>query len=353
MAFGKFIMALSPWPAALIISAAYLAILAPDGEVWAQAIVWGTLLGTLLVAAFVGVGMLLSIRTNSNKTSLTLSLAFYVLFYLPTQFAASAQTGAVGRFIKRVNPLEASNQFLEKVIVNNRSPDEMASWLLAPVLFAVLALGLLFWLEGPGIRLEGGKTRLIRPRRNRVAGLGAVVLLAAALGEPHLAASAGPDPALAIAITMDYSEAKTGDQFEFETVVTNNGTDQSASLVVAMNIVNLGDGDPVDPEDWSPMRTQPIAPLTPGQSATQTWTVHAILEGNYLVYMVVIPTPEGVQVTSQPVASSGIHLTVHPFVRLNPGGVLPLAIGMPSGLTLSMILLLWFRRRGIDAGSAG
>ena len=33
---------------------------------------------------------------------------------------------------------------------------------------------------------------------------------------------------------------------------------QSGPLVVAMNIINLGSGQPVDPEDWSPERTQAV-----------------------------------------------------------------------------------------------
>jgi hypothetical protein len=39
-----------------------------------------------------------------------------------------------------------------------------------------------------------------------------------------------------------------------------------------------------------------------------------------------------------------------PFARRNPGGVLPVALGMPIGLTLGMSLLRWRRRREIDTG---
>jgi hypothetical protein len=85
-------------------------------------------------------------------------------------------------------------------------------------------------------------------------------------------------------------------------------------MFVAMNIINLAkDGDPVDPEDWSPQRTQSIAPLAVGRSATQSWSIHAILDGNYMVYRVLVPEPNGPQSTSQPVVSSGIHMTVTPL----------------------------------------
>jgi hypothetical protein len=118
-----------------------------------------------------------------------------------------------------------------------------------------------------------------------------------------------------------------------------------------MNIINLdAAGDVVDPEDWSPQRTQYVEALAPGESATHSWRVNAILDGDYLVYMVVIPEPEAADATSHPIASSGIHLTVAPFTRLNPAGVLPYVIGGPVALGLGMFLLYRFRRRQIDAG---
>jgi hypothetical protein len=70
-----------------------------------------------------------------------------------------------------------------------------------------------------------------------------------------------------------------------------------------------------------------------------------------MVYMVVIPKPAGPEATSQPVASSGIHLTVTPFTRLNPGGVLPYAIGGPVLVLLGIVLVQWLRRRGMDTGA--
>jgi len=83
---GKFLAAVSPWPAAFAISCPYLAVLSQGDEVLGQALLWGAVLGTLLAPAFTGFGMLVSIWSNSNKTSLFASLTLYVLFLLPTQF---------------------------------------------------------------------------------------------------------------------------------------------------------------------------------------------------------------------------------------------------------------------------
>jgi hypothetical protein len=119
-----------------------------------------------------------------------------------------------------------------------------------------------------------------------------------------------------------------------------------------MNIVNLNAaGDVVDPEDWSPQRTQYLDTVAAGQSVSLGWRVNAILDGDYLVYMVAIPEPAGRDATSQPVASAGIHLTVTPFTRLNPRGVLPYAIGGPVLLALGIVYIYRRRRRDIDTGA--
>jgi hypothetical protein len=122
---------------------------------------------------------------------------------------------------------------------------------------------------------------------------------------------------------------------------------------VALNIINLdSEGDVVDPEDWSPERTQYIEPLAPGSSSENAWQIDAILKGDYLVYMVAVPQPRSARDTSVPVASPGLHLTVNPFARLNPGGVLPVAIFVPLGVTAGVLLLIRLRLHRIAVGEA-
>jgi hypothetical protein len=157
--------------------------------------------------------------------------------------------------------------------------------------------------------------------------------------------STGDAPSLGISIDTEYATLKTGDTVEFTTEVTNTGAATSPKLLVAMNIINLGKGDPVDPEDWSPERTQHTDPLEPGERVTQSWTVEAILEGNYMVYMTVIAAPGAIDATSLPISSPGIHMTVAAFQSTNPGGVLPIALGIPIALIVVTFLLRRYWRR--------
>jgi len=358
---GKFLAAVSVWPAALVIVIPYLIVLAQGDEVLAPAVVWGAILGTILAVAYTGLGMLVSFWSSSNRTSYFVSLALYIFLLVPAQLPGRAQTGAAGQFVQWVNPLAAANHFLSKHLVNYRTVGEFWTWLITPAVFAVLVLGVLFLYAGPGLRLEAGRRIKMRPFWGRVIGLSVIVGLMIALGGSSAMALKGSESQanppgaselpLQIAIDADYRVVKTGDKVEFSTTVTNGGTPASPPLIVAMNIINLdAQGDVVDPEDWSPQRTQYLESLGTGESASLSWIINTILDGNYMVYMVVIPEPGAAEATSLPVASSGIHLTVTPYTRLNPLGVLPYAIGGPLVLLLGIFVVYRLRRRQIDAG---
>ena len=353
---GKFFAAISPWPVTFVITFPYLLLLSQgDGKIVVNSVIWGLLLGSILIAGFTGFAILVSIGTNSNRTSLFMSLAIYLFCLLPTQFPALAQVGYAGQLIKKINPMDATIHFLEKVVVNNRTPQEMAVWLWAPILFFGFVFLGLFWYAARVLPYDASRFWRRQPSRSRTVILSFAICLISILGTTPVMASGrqalDDGNALSISIDTDYKSIKTGDTFDINTTVTNNGEEVSPQMFIAMNIMNLKkNGDPVDPEDWSSERTQAIAPLAERQSARQSWTVHAILDGDYMLYLVLIPEPTGSQGTSQPVASTGIHMTVAPFTNLNPKGVLTLAIGMPLGLTLLMVVLVRNRNHNLNTG---
>ncbi len=360
--FAKFIAAVSPWPIALILALPYVYVLGKGDEILGPGLLWTAALGTLLAMAFASFGLLVSLWSRSNRTSLFVCLVVYLLFLIPTQFPGQAQKGGLGYALQQVDPMQATSEFLEKFIVNNRAPSERYTYLISTIGSAAVLAGLLFLYAAPRLQLEGGSPRLRRairqaPRAVTAAGIAAVLALTGPAGRVDAAAgtyAVAETPAIEIAIDMDAAVVKTGDEIEFTTTVTNAGETASPGLVVAMNIINLGKSDPVDPEDWSPERTQPVEALEPGESAEQSWVVEAILDGNYMVYMTAIVKPGAPGETTLPVTSPGIHLTVQAYQSTNPGGVLPVAIGMPLGLLVVAYLLrrYWRRERSPAEGSA-
>src|SRR5829696_1543486 len=359
---GKFLAALSPWPFILAISTVYMWLLAPTAQTFWLALLLAGVLGSVLMIIFAGFGLLVSIYSNSNRSSLSVSLVVLLLSMVETQTPTGAQTGNVGYLFKRINPIEATLQVTEKVLVNNRTITEMNNPLGSQG-FLLLFFGHAHLSLHARLGLEDKLMRLRYLRRGRSSALMIVFVLAGAfmfgLASSSLAARAlaldnakkqsNPAESLQISIDRRYEVTKTGDEFDFKTQIKNiDPHKQSGPLVVAMNIVNLGSGQPVDPEDWSPERTQAIDSLKSGQASELTWTIESILKGDYLIYMVVTPKPVGSTSTSQPVASSAIHLTVKPHTRLNPGGVLPLAIGTPTALTVVWLGLSAMRRREVE-----
>lgn len=353
---AKFLAALSPWPVALLLAIPYVLVLGKGDEILGPALLWTFGLGTLLAMAFGGFGVLVSMWSRSNRTSLFVCLLVYLLFLIPTQFPGQAQKGGLGYALQQVDPMQATSEFLEKFIVNNRAPSERYSYLISTILAAVVIVGILFVYAAPRLQLEGGSPRLRGARRAaRVAGTATLagLLVIGGLGLTATAAArtvpaVAETPPITIETDMESAVVKTGDEIEFTTLVTNDGTVPTPDLTVAMNIINLNKSDPVDPEDWSPERTQHVDPLEPGESAEQSWTVEGILDGNYMVYMTAIVKPGTPEETTLPVTGTGVHLTVQPFQSTNPAGVLPVAIGMPLILILVAFLLrrYWRRERG-------
>ena len=125
---------------------------------------------------------------------------------------------------------------------------------------------------------------------------------------------------------------------------------EDRSLLATIAVTTFA--DVVDPEDWSPQRAQYIDSLGPNQSTTLSWEVNAILDGEFMVYLVAIPHPESAESSSQVVASPGLHLSVAKFASLNPSGILPFVIGVPVVLLIAIFLLFRLRRRQIDAGGS-
>jgi hypothetical protein len=218
---------------------------------------------------------------------------------------------------------------------------------------------LLFLVAAPRLRLVAGRARRARARWGSLAGmtLAALILLGGAgtaLGDP-IRQSAPPPTGLTLTLDQTSVAVKAGDEIPFESLLANEGTEDSPPVTLAMNIINLK-GDVVDPEDWSPERTQKVNSLAVGDAVRHTWTIEAILKGDYMVYLVAITQPAGTDATTQPVASSGLHLSVGAFSQLNPKGVLPVVILVPLGVALILLLVVRLRLRRLarvepEAGS--
>jgi ABC-type transport system involved in multi-copper enzyme maturation permease subunit len=156
---GKFLAAITFWPVAFVLAIPTLKIFSQGHEVFGESLLWGGILGSIIVLVYVGMGMLVSFWSNTNKTSYIASLGIYVMFLIPAEMPEAVQTGVISKMLEWINPLAAVNHFFSKIILNNTGFSEAMLWLETPVAFAIIVLGILFLYAAPGLRLEGGRGR--------------------------------------------------------------------------------------------------------------------------------------------------------------------------------------------------
>lgn len=155
IAAGKYVAALSPWPVALLITVPYVAVLSQGDIALRPALLWATVLGSLVVVAYTGFGMLVSMWSNSSRTSLFVGLLAYVVSLLPAQLPTEFQNSPIGAIIRVTNPLEAVRQFMLKGFIEVRPVEELWALLYAPVALTVLVVAVIFLVAAPRLRLEG------------------------------------------------------------------------------------------------------------------------------------------------------------------------------------------------------
>ena len=154
---GKFLAGLSPWPVALLIAIPFLMMLAQGDPIFGQSLYWGGIVGSLLAIGFTGLGMLVSFWSNSNRVSFFVSLGIYLVILLPTSWPARTVRGFVAKLFQRMNPIEGMNEFLEKILVNNRPFSQYEIWLRTPEVFAGVILLLLIFYAGSRLRIDAGQ----------------------------------------------------------------------------------------------------------------------------------------------------------------------------------------------------
>ncbi|MGH3136360.1 MAG: hypothetical protein ACRDPV_07700 [Gaiellaceae bacterium] len=170
-----------------------------------------------------------------------------------------------------------------------------------------------------------------------------VALVAASVGVllVPVATAAGTEN-VTVTVAPEEIATELGGKFAFTSTISNTAATDARGLIAHLNVLSLRNGTYVDPEDWSSNRTRYLGPIAPGESTTITWRMQAVNDGDFGIYVAVLPS-SGVPVP--PVAGPTIHLDVAERKTLNAGGIVPLVLGIPAVLGLAA-LAIRIRRRG-------
>jgi hypothetical protein len=124
-----------------------------------------------------------------------------------------------------------------------------------------------------------------------------------------------------------------GDRFSFTSTISSIGDRPARNLVAHLNIVSLDPAVYVDPEDWSGERSRYIDEIPAGGSKELAWTVQAVNDGTFLVYVALATPNAGGPV----VAGPALKAEVAAQRVINAGGILPIAVAVPGVLLVATL----------------
>jgi ABC-2 type transport system permease protein len=154
---GKGLAVLTLWAVALLVAIPYVWFLGRGVGVVGLALVNGLLVGVLLGLFLVGLGLLVSTFSRSNRLSLSVSFFVLLALFAPTQLPSGAKGSWVGDVLMRVDPMSSGLHYLGRLIVDGRSAGQELSWLIGPAIAAALAVaGALLASRSLGLRGGAG-----------------------------------------------------------------------------------------------------------------------------------------------------------------------------------------------------
>ncbi|HJY43003.1 MAG TPA: hypothetical protein VJ301_00150 [Propionibacteriaceae bacterium] len=141
-------------------------------------------------------------------------------------------------------------------------------------------------------------------------------------------------------------ETVLGGRFMITTEVTNTGAAPTGEILAHLNVASIEGTVYVDPEDWSPSRSQHLS-LDPGESRKLSWELQAVNSGHFAAYVVVVPFGTTVAGNEELLISQLVNVAVASRSTLTAQGALPVVLSIPLLLGLAAAgVFFGARRRG-------
>lgn len=138
-------------------------------------------------------------------------------------------------------------------------------------------------------------------------------------------AEQGQGTGLSIVTGMESVSLAAGEWVTFTTLLRNDGAQPTPPLVAHLSIAGMDDRQHVDPEDWSPRRTQSLSPLQPGETLQLEWRLHALFAGEFASFVTLIPK----DASFKAISGAPLRLNVEPKTILPLAAVVPVAVLVP------------------------
>jgi ABC-2 type transport system permease protein len=139
LVLGKALAALSIWLGCYLVSIPYLITIQSVAGASGDTVFVSGIAGGLAALLMVCIGLLVSIRTSSNRSSLLVSLLLVAVLAFPGLLPASAVSRGFAEWLVRVDPLSSLARFLSSVVVDQEPMKGELVWLISPISFLALA----------------------------------------------------------------------------------------------------------------------------------------------------------------------------------------------------------------------
>ena len=153
---GKLLAALTMWFATFLVTIPYVLVLARGVGILGQALALGFCVGTLVAVGLGSIGLLISGLCNSNKTSIAASLFLLLILFAPTQLPSGLPQGWFFEVLLRANPVASALAYISSILVEGHGWTQDLSYLITPLLTAIIAGGALVFAGPRLVRLTPG-----------------------------------------------------------------------------------------------------------------------------------------------------------------------------------------------------
>ena len=152
--------------------------------------------------------------------------------------------------------------------------------------------------------------------------------------------SASEAPSLSMQILSSKTLSGTaGDFVTVEGQITNTGSQPLTDVTTYLSLMDNQNKLPVDLEDWSAEKGLYIGTIDVGQMLPLNWKIHFVKAGTYSLIMVAEAGGSDL-----PQVSAITQFNVSSKRNLNPGQVLPVALGTPIILIFILFMVSYKRR---------
>ena len=156
---GKLLAVLSFWLVVILLAVPYVWFLGRGVGVVADAVAAGLLVGTPVAVALAALGVSISAVAPTNRLSLSVSVLVLLALYAPTQLPLGATQGWLAELLLRLNPVTAAEHYSSGIVINARPWSQDLSWLLSPVVAAVVLTAIALLAAPRAMTLGGGLRR--------------------------------------------------------------------------------------------------------------------------------------------------------------------------------------------------